>query len=55
MLDRAGNDLLSICDVTGRSYQSAQLIMKHYRARNSARADAAIDRLVDFIGRGGGV
>lgn len=53
LLDRAGNDLLSICDVTGHSYQSAQLIMKHYRARNAARADAAIDRLVDFIGKGG--
>lgn len=55
LLDRAGNDLLSICDVTGHSYQSAQLIMKHYRARNAARADAAIDRLVEFIGRGGTV
>lgn len=53
LLDRAGNDLLSICDVTGHSYQSAQLIMKHYRARNAARADAAIDRLVEFIGKGG--
>jgi hypothetical protein len=53
MLDRAGNDLLSICDVTDHSYQSAQLIMKHYRSRNAARADAAIDKLVDFIGRGG--
>ena len=53
MLDRAGNDLLSICDVTGHSYQSAQLIMKHYRARNAARADAAIDRLVAFISREG--
>jgi hypothetical protein len=53
LLDRAGNDLLSICDVTGHSYQSAQLIMKHYRARNAARADAAIDRLVEFISKGG--
>ncbi|MCK1407627.1 hypothetical protein [Bradyrhizobium sp. 76] len=53
LLDRAGNDLLSICDVTGHSYQSAQLIMKHYRARNAARADAAIDKLVAFLGREG--
>jgi CHASE2 domain-containing sensor protein len=53
LLDRAGNDLLSICDVTGHSYQSAQLIMKHYRARNAARAGAAIDRLVAFISREG--
>lgn len=53
LLDRAGNDLLSICDVTGHSYQSAQMIMKHYRARNAARADAAIDKLVEFISKGG--
>lgn len=53
MLDRAGNDLLSICDVTGHSYQSAQLIMKHYRARNAARADAAIDKLIAFMSREG--
>lgn len=51
LLDRAGNDLLSICDVTGHSYQSAQLIMKHYRARNPARADAAIDKLVAFLAK----
>ncbi len=49
LLDRAGNDILSICDVTGHSYQSAQTIMKHYRARNPARADAAIDKLVAFL------
>jgi hypothetical protein len=49
----SGNDLLSICDVTGHSYQSAQMIMKHCRARNAARADAAIDKLVAFIRRGG--
>ena len=49
----AGNDLLSICDITGRSYQSAQTIMKRYRARNAARADVAIDRLVDFISKEG--
>lgn len=53
LLDRAGNDLLSICDVTGHSYQSAQLIMKHYRARNAARADAAIDKLIAFLNREG--
>lgn len=49
LLDRSGSDLLSICDVTGHSYQSAQLIMKHYRARNPARADAAIDKLITFL------
>ncbi|UZE47950.1 hypothetical protein ONR75_24240 [Rhodopseudomonas sp. P2A-2r] len=49
LLDRSGSDLMSICDVTGHSYQSAQMIMKHYRARNPERADAAIDRLVAFI------
>ena len=51
LLDRGGNDLLSICDVTGHSYQSAQTIMKHYRARNAARADVAINRLVEFISK----
>jgi hypothetical protein len=53
LLDRAGNDLLSISDVTGHSYQSAQLIMKHYRARNPDRADAAIDKLAAFITKEG--
>jgi hypothetical protein len=45
LLDRAGCDLLTICDVTGHSYRSAQTIAKHYRARNADRADAGIDRL----------
>ena len=53
LLDRAGNHLLSICDVTGHSYQSAQTIMKHYRARNAKRADVAIDRLVAFMSKEG--
>lgn len=46
MLDRAGCDLLTICDITGHSYKSAQTIVKHYRARNPDRADQGIDRLV---------
>jgi hypothetical protein len=29
------------------------MIMKHYRARNAARADVAIDKLVAFIGKSG--
>ena len=45
LLDRGGCDLLTICDITGHSYRSAQTIVKHYRARNAARADAGIDRL----------
>jgi hypothetical protein len=45
LLDRAGCDLLTICDITGHSYRSAQTIVKHYRARNAGRADAGIDRL----------
>jgi hypothetical protein len=45
LLDRAGCDLLTICDITGHSYRSAQTIAKHYRARNADRADAGIDRL----------
>jgi hypothetical protein len=46
LLDRAGCDLLTICDITGHGYKSAQTIVKHYRARNPGRADAGIDRLV---------
>ncbi|KPG01815.1 hypothetical protein IP86_03125 [Rhodopseudomonas sp. AAP120] len=46
LLDRAGCDLLTISDITGHSYKSAQTIVKHYRARNAARADEGIDRLV---------
>ena len=45
LLDRAGCDLLTICDITGHSYRSAQTIVKHYRARNAARAASDIDRL----------
>jgi hypothetical protein len=45
LLDRTGCDLLTICDITGHSYRSAQTIVKHYRARNADRADAGIDRL----------
>jgi hypothetical protein len=45
LLDRAGCDLLTICDITGHSYKSAQTIVKHYRARNADRADEGIDRL----------
>ncbi len=46
LLDRAGCDLLTIGDITGHSYKSAQTIVKHYSARNAAGADAGIDRLV---------
>jgi hypothetical protein len=45
LLDRAGCDLLTICDITRHSYRSAQTIVKHYRARNVDRADSGIDRL----------
>ena len=45
LLDRAGCDLLTICDITGRSHRSTQAIVKHDRARNVDRADAGIDRL----------
>jgi hypothetical protein len=45
LLDRAGCDLLTVCDITGHSYRSAQTIVKHYRARNANRADAGVDLL----------
>ena len=44
LLDRPGCDLLTICDITGHSYRSAQTIVKHYRARNVDRADSGISR-----------
>lgn len=31
--------------IVGSGYRSAQTIVKHYRARNTARADSGIDRL----------
>jgi hypothetical protein len=45
LLDRACCDSLTIYDITWRSYRSAQTIVKHYSARNAARADFGIDRL----------
>jgi hypothetical protein len=53
LLDRAGCDLLTICDITGHSYKSGRTIVKHDRARNAARADAGIDRLVLQVRREG--
>jgi hypothetical protein len=53
LLDRAGCDLLTIGDITGHSYRSALTIVKHYRARNADRADAAIDRLELQCAKGG--
>jgi len=57
MLFRAGCDALEICDITGHSYKSVQLIMKHYLGRDAQRADAAIDKLSGAMGarREGGV
>lgn len=49
LMFRAGVDALGICNVTGHSYQSVQTIIKHYLGRDLMRADAAIDRLVDFV------
>jgi hypothetical protein len=51
LLDRAGNDLLSICDVTDHSYQSAQLIMKHYRATPPAPMPRSTGWWRSFRGR----
>jgi hypothetical protein len=53
LLDRAGCDLLTICDITGHSYKSAQTTVKHYRARKAARADGGIDRPVLRVRREG--
>lgn len=53
MLFRAGCDALEICDITGHSYKSVQLIKKHYLGRDAARADAAIDKLAALWEREG--
>jgi hypothetical protein len=55
MLFRAGCDALEICDITGHSYKSVQLIKKHYLGRDAQRADAAIDKLAALWEREGKV
>ncbi len=52
-LYRAGNDLQAIADVSGHGYKAVETIVKHYLARNRARADTAIDKLVDWMEREG--
>jgi len=50
LLYRAGATELEICDITGHSYRSVQLIKEHYLGSNNLeRADAAIDRLAAFV------
>jgi hypothetical protein len=53
LLDRAGCDLLTICDITRHLYRSAQTNVKHYRARNVDRAGSGIDRLQSQVRKGG--
>jgi hypothetical protein len=51
LLFRAGVDAPGICDITGHSCSSVETIRKHYLgANNLGRADAAIDKLVAWIG-----
>lgn len=51
-MSRAGRvDLKAICDVSGHSYGSIELIMKHYLGRDARAADQAIDMLADFVGK----
>jgi hypothetical protein len=45
LLDRAGCDLLTICDITGHSYRSAQTIVSITVLAMPIAADAGIDRL----------
>lgn len=54
LLFRAGCDALEICDITGHSYSSVELIRKHYLgANNAVRADAAIDKLAAYVAKEG--
>jgi hypothetical protein len=53
LLHRSGCGPLEICDITGHSYASIQTIIKHYLGRDATRADAAIDKLADFVARSG--
>lgn len=45
-LARAGCDLFTICSITGHSYKSADMILKHYLALDSAMADRGMDNLL---------
>ena len=49
LLHRSGADLPTICEVTGHSYKSAALIVKHYLGRDPVRAGAALARMAAFI------
>lgn len=49
MLHRAGADIITICDVTGHTYDSVNLIIKHYLGRDPKRAGVALERMADFI------
>lgn len=49
LMFRSGTDALGICNVTGHSYASVQTIKTHYLGRDALRADAAIDRLAEFV------
>ncbi len=54
LLFRAGCNALEICDITGHSYSSVELIRKHYLGDNNLqRADAAIDKLAAYVAKEG--
>src|SRR6185369_2638489 len=48
-LYRAGVDPIAICDVTGHSYDSISLIIKHYLGRDPKRADAGLKKMEAFL------
>jgi hypothetical protein len=49
MLSRSGARDHTICDVTGHSYKSVALILKHYLGHDPRSADAALDRMAALV------
>jgi len=49
MLARAGAHAHTICDVTGHSYQSVSLILKHYLGHDPASADVALEKMAAMV------
>lgn len=50
-LARAGCDLFTICSITGHSYKSADMILKHYLALDGEMADRGMDNMLAWHNR----
>ena len=49
LLARAGAHIHTICDVTGHSYKSVALILKHYLGNDPASADVALGNMAALV------